>query len=59
MVYDEELAPLMFVPFLRHWYVKMADPVAVTLNVTDSPTHADWPEGGTVITGTEFTVTVV
>lgn len=45
------VAPLMAAPFLRHWYVKGAVPVAVTENVAALPTVTDWLAGCAVMAG--------
>ena len=47
----------MSTPALRHWYVKPV-PVAVTLNVTDSPTHFVAFDGFPVTDGGVLTVSV-
>ncbi len=41
----------MFVPFFLHWYASGAVPVAVTANVTGSPSQTVAPDGWPVIEG--------
>jgi hypothetical protein len=56
MVYDDDVAPTMSTPPLRHWYVKGDVPVAVTENVADEPadrvSDVGWLEivGATAVT---------
>jgi hypothetical protein len=49
--YDALVAPEMFVPFLRHWYVGDGEPLAAAEIVTDDPTAIDALEGCEVNTG--------
>ena len=53
-----EVAPKMAVPFLYHWYVRGAVPLAVTLKDAVCPTVTVMLAGGVVIVGAEFTVKV-
>jgi hypothetical protein len=53
-----EVAPKMAVPFLYHWYVRGAVPLAVTLKDAVCPTVTVMLAGGVVIVGAEFTVRV-
>ena len=47
----------MFVPNLRHWYVRPV-PVATTVNVAEEPVQRASDDGLLVIDGAEFTVSV-
>ena len=49
------VAPGMFTPPLRHWYVRPV-PVAVTAKLTGLPVHTDALEGLAVTDGGAFTV---
>jgi hypothetical protein len=50
-VYEGKVAPVIAVPFFRHWYVNGAEPVAVTENTTFAPGATAAANGWTVITG--------
>ena len=56
MVYVDDVAPEMFTPSLRHWYVKSPEtaPVAdgVTLKVCDCPVDFVTAAGCVVMVGT-------
>ena len=53
LVVDDEaaVAPEMAVPFLRHWYVNVPDPLATTLNVAVCPTATVLEVGCVVMAG--------
>ena len=53
------MAPEMFVPFFRHWYVGAGVPLAPAVKVTDPPAVTVWLAGCVVITGaTEAALTM-
>jgi len=51
VVYEAAVAPLMATPFLLHWYVRGAEPVAVTENVAACPAATVLLTGCEVIAG--------
>ena len=51
VVYEEEVAPLIAVPFMLHWYVIGAVPLAATLNVAVFPAITVWLTGCVVMKG--------
>ena len=53
-----EVAPLIAVPPLYHWYVRGPGPLAVTLKIAAWPVVTVWLAGGVMITGAAVTVKV-
>ena len=56
MLYIAPVAPPMFTPFFRHWYVGAGEPLAPTVKLAPDPTHAVCAPGCPVISGVVFTV---
>jgi hypothetical protein len=54
-----EVAPLMAVPFLLHWYVKGDVPDAATVNDAVFPAITDWLAGCVVIVGATVALVTV
>jgi len=53
-----DVAPLMAVPFFRHWYVRGAEPLAPTLKVAVAPAFTVALAGWVVMAGGVFTVKI-
>ena len=59
VVYAEEVAPLIAAPFLLHWYVNGAVPVAATVKEAVFPAITVWLTGWVEIAGATIGVVTV